>query len=460
MIILDRREAGRFRAAVRRCVAIRPRSLAPPIALQRNPDSLTLSARLEEVAISLCLVECAGPPTRLVIPFTTLAAIEGNSGEVTLEETEPGRVHCQWVERGGPRGLDAEAIPDTAQALEVPSSPTLHPVDPTFLHALHACGQTASREATPRFALTRLQIRGREGQVAGTDGRQLLLWGDFTLPFADHVLVPAVPVFGGRELAGEQTVRIGRTPQHVTVAAGPWTIWLTIDTTSRYPDVASVIPRSSRLDRLVIDDADAVALTKELQTGPTSKDEVIPVLLNIGERPAVRWPDGTPGRRGPFNLIRSTGSGAGLTVTLNPQFLARALALGFREVCSASAEAPVLFRDAHRSYLLAPFAPAAAPPATEQPMLPAPSLTRPLPPTGEEPINPEGNGNPSTDQPLVDEALDPLAEAEALRTALAEVARRVGRLISALRQFQKQRRALQTAWTSLKHLRLGPQEEP
>lgn len=75
-------------------------------------------------------------------------------------------------------------------------------------------------------------------------------------------------------------------------------------------------------------------------------------------------------------------------------------------------------------------------------------------------MNSERNGNPSTDQPLVDEALDPLAEAEALRTALAEVARRVGRLISALRQFQKQRRALQTAWTSLKHLRLGPQEEP
>ena len=44
--------------------------------------------------------------------------------------------------------------------------------------------------------------------------------------------------------------------------------------------------------------------------------------------------------------------------------------------------------------------------------------------------------------------------------ALTEVGRRVGRLITALRQYQKQRRALQTAWTSLRNLRIGPKEEP
>jgi hypothetical protein len=75
-------------------------------------------------------------------------------------------------------------------------------------------------------------------------------------------------------------------------------------------------------------------------------------------------------------------------------------------------------------------------------------------------MNPEKTGNPPTDPSPADEVLDPLTEAEALRTALAEVGRRIGRLITALRLFQKQRRALHAAWTSLKHLRLGPQEEP
>jgi hypothetical protein len=55
--------------------------------------------------------------------------------------------------------------------------------------------------------------------------------------------------------------------------------------------------------------------------------------------------------------------------------------------------------------------------------------------------------------------LAPLTEAEALRAALSEVGRRFGRLVASLRHFQKQRRALQSAWTSLKQLRLGPPEE-
>jgi hypothetical protein len=73
---------------------------------------------------------------------------------------------------------------------------------------------------------------------------------------------------------------------------------------------------------------------------------------------------------------------------------------------------------------------------------------------------PAAQGNSPTIPPPTEDVLDPLTEAEALRAALAEAARRIGRLIASLRQFQKQRRALHTAWSSLKHLSLGRQEEP
>ena len=74
-------------------------------------------------------------------------------------------------------------------------------------------------------------------------------------------------------------------------------------------------------------------------------------------------------------------------------------------------------------------------------------------------MNPDKNGRASSDPPAPEEVLDPLTEAEALRAALAEVGRRFGRLVASLRHFQKQRRALQSAWTSLKQLRPGPPEE-
>ena len=53
------------------------------------------------------------------------------------------------------------------------------------------------------------------------------------------------------------------------------------------------------------------------------------------------------------------------------------------------------------------------------------------------------------------ESLDFMAEAEGLRDALADVARRAARLVGSLKQLQKQRRVLDAAWSSLKNLRLG-----
>jgi hypothetical protein len=72
-------------------------------------------------------------------------------------------------------------------------------------------------------------------------------------------------------------------------------------------------------------------------------------------------------------------------------------------------------------------------------------------------MSPERNGQAATESPT--EELDPVAEADALRLALVESVRRAGRLITSLRQLQKQRRALHAAWSSLRHLGLGPKEE-
>ena len=51
---------------------------------------------------------------------------------------------------------------------------------------------------------------------------------------------------------------------------------------------------------------------------------------------------------------------------------------------------------------------------------------------------------------------DPLAEAEALKAALAEAAARAARLVAALKSYRRERRTLRTAWSSLRALNLGP----
>lgn len=69
---------------------------------------------------------------------------------------------------------------------------------------------------------------------------------------------------------------------------------------------------------------------------------------------------------------------------------------------------------------------------------------------------PPTDRNGHADLPPAGDPIDPLAEAEGLRAALAEAVTRATRLVAALRQFRKERRALSAAWTSLKQLNLGP----
>ena len=67
---------------------------------------------------------------------------------------------------------------------------------------------------------------------------------------------------------------------------------------------------------------------------------------------------------------------------------------------------------------------------------------------------PDTNGSlPSRADPP--DGLDPLAEAEALKSALTEAAFRAGRLVQLLKQTRKEKRVLQSAWTALKSLNLG-----
>ena len=53
------------------------------------------------------------------------------------------------------------------------------------------------------------------------------------------------------------------------------------------------------------------------------------------------------------------------------------------------------------------------------------------------------------------ETLDPLADAEALRSALSECLQRLGRLMTALRSRKKEQKALSQVKSSLKNLQLG-----
>ena len=445
MILFTRAVARDFRVLFGRCVAGRPRGPAPPVVIQITDDVRTLAATTAE---GVTLTHTSPAPKEaddlLVLPAAVLTEVEGSTDEaVALDRETKLRGVVRWPGGGEPRTLPVELILPGRQH-EFTAVPALSTVPATLLAALHECGRTAAKESG-RFALSKVQLQGKAGRVVGTDGKVALLWTGFTLPFADDVLVPALPVFGAKPLACLADVKIGRTATHLVVAAGAWAVWLPADTRAKYPDVAGVVPRHAPAT-VRIDPSDVAALLPVLPGLPGGDHELRPVTLDTGTVVRVRG-RAEGGETREVLLERSTCSGAPVRVALDRRVLARALVLGCR-TARLTPDRPVALEGTDRTLVAAPLDPALiAPRATNHPE----TTTPPTDLERRPPVKPETNGH----TPPRGDPTDPLELAEELRAALSDAAGVAARLVAALRQGKKEKKVLSALMTNLKQLNLG-----
>jgi hypothetical protein len=446
LVILPRSLARRFRAVLRRCAP--PRSVPPPVVLRAGVEGLSLHSVLPEVAVQL---DHAGrhPQAVLAFPATVLSLFEGRRDDpVTLELKEPGQGVATWSETGAPcTKAFATVATDGLPPFPEPSV-KFRPLSAGFLVALTDASETAAREPS-RFAVARVLLRGSAGQLVATDGRQLLMQSGFPFPWPGDALVPRLAVWNIPELTREGPVAIARTDNHVFVRAGPWTLALAIDTTGRFPPFEQAIPKErGKAGTLHFDREGVTQLLKELPGLAADKDE--PVTLELGPQVVVRAPGGE------LVLAGCGWSGAPVRVTTGPRYLVRALKLGFSAVDVVRPEVPLACRDATRLYVWMPLGTNTGPPPAHNG--PPTAVSVPAAPSGD---NPKENGpmpNPNTSDRRTDNGdglatpSDPLVEAEAIRTLLAEAQSRLGRLIASLKFHRKQARAVRAAVDSLRQL--------
>jgi hypothetical protein len=385
---------------------------------------------------------------------------------VALEQPAAGQGRARCSDGGVPRALEFETVtPDSAPPF--PALPRdFAPLPTAFLPALAEAVSTTARESG-RFALTRLQLRGKAGEVVATDGRQLLAQGGFALPWPDDVLVPRLPVFGHRDTVPEGPVAIGRTKTHVALRVGPWTFLLAIDTSSRFPRFEGVIPRPSAVtSRLQLAPEDGAFLADTLPKLPGRDGDHSPVTLDLGEPVAVRARPNGPGPVTEAVLSGSRATGKPVRLNLDRRYLWRAIQLGFAEIQVAGPDQPVACRDRTRTYVFMPLdKEAAIPPGPDAlriasgegaPPEPPPQPERrdtamPAPPPNGRPTDP---ARPAQPPERGGGLADLIAEAEALRALLAEATARNARLLAALKQHRKQARAVEVAVASLRQLQI------
>jgi hypothetical protein len=455
MIVCSRAALRTFRSLLRRSVlAEAPRGPWPPVRATAGPEGLVLRAVRGEVGLTLQLPNPLGHVGRLAFPGTLLARLEGNSDaaiELTAATLRQGT--ARWQERGAPH-VESFTPLDPDQVAPLPDqSPRLVSMPEGFLQALDEASRTAARKPV-RFAWQRVQLRGRAGDLVATDGRLLLIQGGFRFPFAEDLLVPALPVFGAKELAGTEPVQLGRAGDRIVVRAGTWTFDLALDQAGRFPDVQRALPRGQAPTQLRVDDADASYLVDVLPGLPAADEALSPVTLDLGDRVAVRAV--TDKQCIELRLERSHVTGPSLRLALDRKPFYRLLRLGFRTFAFHAADQPVVARNGSRLAVLATLDAssivAPRPGAQRLATTGAPDDAKDPLPERKSPMTTPSNGRP----PEPAEVPDPLVEAEAVKTALHEALTRLTRLAGALRHFKKQQRTVQSVMASLRQLHPSP----
>ena len=472
MIIITRRQARRLRAVFRRSVlGIVHRGSIAPLVFKAEGSQLRAQYRYGGLAVEHALDADARGSGAVALPVDALADIEGkDDSSVVLEAIEPDRTVVRWTDRGIPQTREY-TVPALDALADFPESPRSWSEIPAgLLDALAEAASTCCADST-RYALNSILLRASTGEIVATDGHQILIQGGFEFPFTGDVLVKRSLIFA-KALPRDHPISIGKTDTFVVLRAGPWTVFLEIQTEARFPRVDQAIPdATATATRLCLDVGDATFLNQALDRLPGADVLHSPATLDLNGRVAVRARGADQTQATELVLAHSSYTGTPVRINANREFLARAIRLGFSEVEIVDADSPVVCRDRERTFCFQPLSKEAAiGPSDDVIRIDSPSpQPRPTPRSdaphqGESPVPdttiPVKSPSPETGRPPAGEHPDPgslaglIQESEELHEALSDAKARTGRLVVALRKHRRRERLVSTTLASLKALKL------
>ena len=463
MITLSRSQLKRLRRVFSRALGS-SRAAQVPVQFCAAAGQLLLAVQDRETAVSYSLPMDV-PARSFAVPLELLKRCEGTKDEpVTLELVE-GQVVARWTDAGIPQVAQFDLL----EPADLPPMPVeMADSGADFLAAMQAACETTDPDSV-RYALGCVQLRGSDGSIAATDGRQLLIQRGFAFPWEDAVLVPACRVFGCKEIASGGPIAIGRTNDWVVLTVGPWTIQLKIQKDARYPQVDDHVPAAGSARAVVrLVAADAAFLGEAIHRLPCSDSHNQPVTLDLNGQVILRsrGADGMPATE--LMLAGSRLEGEPLRACTNRRFLARAVKLGFDAIELRSAGDPICCRDERRTYVWALLSKESIVKPDENAVRiespgPSPSKSRPprhtTAPVTQTPRESAASRpqrpvrQPQHNAPVEPpEGADLIATTQRLRQSLKAAASELGAVIAGLKEQQRQSRRLRAAVKSLKQV--------
>ncbi len=268
------------------------RKLSSDIAIYATANGCTLQMSVAGKSIS-CGVACKVGDDPLAesisISIDVLEQLVQSTGDIEfgpVESTENGsRFRVGW--QTGPVARYAEI--DLLTPLDT-SNDNIHltKIDDRFLPCLAHAIEVVD-EASTRYSLGCVQLDGRDGAMAATDGSHLVRFDGFDFPWkSEAILIRKSRLFALKDFASLKDVSIGFHDKTIVIASGPWRFRLPVETEGRFPIVDRVIPdRQRSTNRVHLDAGDRDALGSCLSQLPGNTEEMKPVILDLNGHVAV-----------------------------------------------------------------------------------------------------------------------------------------------------------------------------
>jgi hypothetical protein len=357
LVTISRREAHQFRNLLQRSGLLgRSSTQEQPLEVLAGADGLKIRCQNHRAAIQY-YDPGSLTDARIVLPAKALEDFAGQDDTpVTLEAVADKKIVARWAANGIPqrRLYDEATIKPSVVFPSLPGQFFQNP--PGTLKQLDDACQTCADESI-RFALTNVQLRGKQGQIVATDGRHAFRQSGFAFPWQGDLLVPRTRVFSSKELDATSPVRIGYAQNWAVFNVAPWTIWLAIDSEGRFPQTDDLWPIAERAtSRVELTDEDARFLAARIGCLPGDQEVNFPVTLDLNGEVIVRGKSTDQPQPTDLVLSGSIYSGPPRRVNTSRQFVARALRLGFRQFLFFGDASPLLAVDGPRQYLWMPLA--------------------------------------------------------------------------------------------------------
>jgi len=218
--------------------------------------------------------------------FEQLAQSTGDVEFGPVESTENGsRFTVGWQTGVAIRHAELDVLaPQDFSDNSVP----LSKIDDRFLPCLAHAFEVADPAST-LYSLGCVQLDGRDGTMAATDGSQMLRFDGFEFPWKSQaILIPKSRLFALKDFAHLKDVSVGFQDKAFVIASGPWRFTFPVEMDARFPIVDRVIPERRRsTNRVQLDSGDRDALGVCLSQLPGNTEEMKPVILDLNGHVAV-----------------------------------------------------------------------------------------------------------------------------------------------------------------------------